>query len=81
MKISQDQMKTLNLQPHQQNPEWNYSLLPRAAQLNIFNSKCYFAANPKRRPDLLTLSYWTFSPWAPTAERWNWIPPEIPRSG
>jgi hypothetical protein len=33
VKISEDQMKTLNLQQHQQNPEWNYSLLPRAFQL------------------------------------------------
>jgi hypothetical protein len=32
VKISQEQMKTLNLHPHQQNPEWNYSLLPRADQ-------------------------------------------------
>ena len=29
VKISKEQMKELNLQPHQQNPEWNYSLLPR----------------------------------------------------
>ncbi len=29
VKISKAQMKTLNLQPHPQNPEWNYSLLPR----------------------------------------------------
>ena len=28
-KITEAQMKTLNLKPHQQNPEWNYSLLPR----------------------------------------------------
>jgi hypothetical protein len=32
VKISKEQMKTLNLRPHQQNPEWNYSLLPRIAQ-------------------------------------------------
>lgn len=32
VKISEKQMKTLNLQRHQQNPEWNYSLLPRAGQ-------------------------------------------------
>jgi hypothetical protein len=25
-------MKTVNLQPHQQNPEWNYSLFPRIGQ-------------------------------------------------
>jgi Rhodopirellula transposase DDE domain len=31
VKISDDQMKELKLRPHQQNPEWNYSLLPRAA--------------------------------------------------
>jgi hypothetical protein len=29
VKISKEQMKTLNLRPHQQNPEWNYSLRPR----------------------------------------------------
>lgn len=29
VKISEEQMKTLNLQRHKQNPEWNYSLLPR----------------------------------------------------
>ncbi len=29
VKISDEQMKELNLQPHRQNPEWNYSLLPR----------------------------------------------------
>jgi Rhodopirellula transposase DDE domain len=32
VKISKEQMKTLNLQPHQQNPAWNYSLLPRTAR-------------------------------------------------
>jgi Rhodopirellula transposase DDE domain len=32
VKISEEQMKSLNLQRHQQNPEWNYSLLPRAVQ-------------------------------------------------
>ncbi|MBI3645102.1 MAG: ISAzo13 family transposase [Acidobacteriales bacterium] len=30
VKISDQQMKELNLQPHQQNPEWNYSILPRS---------------------------------------------------
>ena len=30
--IDQEQMKTLNLHPHQQNPEWNYSLFPRIGQ-------------------------------------------------
>ena len=29
LKISDAQMKELNLQPHQQNPEWNYSIIPR----------------------------------------------------
>ncbi len=29
VKISDDQMKELKLRPHLQNPEWNYSLLPR----------------------------------------------------
>jgi Rhodopirellula transposase DDE domain len=29
VKISKEQMKALNLRPHQQNPEWNYSLRPR----------------------------------------------------
>jgi hypothetical protein len=33
VKISKEQMKELNLQPHQQNPEWNYSLLPRFIQV------------------------------------------------
>jgi Rhodopirellula transposase DDE domain len=33
VKISDDQMKELKLRPHQQNPEWNYSLLPRDARL------------------------------------------------
>ena len=32
VQISEEQMKTLNLQRHQQNPEWNYSLLPRTAR-------------------------------------------------
>ena len=32
VKISNEQMKELNLQPHRQNPEWNYSLLPRRGQ-------------------------------------------------
>ena len=32
VKISKEQMKKLNLLPHQQNPEWNYSLLPRSSQ-------------------------------------------------
>lgn len=32
VKISKEQMETLNLRPHQQNPEWNYSLLPRLGQ-------------------------------------------------
>ena len=32
VKISNEQMKELNLQPHRQNPEWNYSLLPRSGQ-------------------------------------------------
>ena len=32
VKISKEQMKTLNLRPHQQNPEWNYSLRPRIDQ-------------------------------------------------
>ena len=31
VKISDQQMKELNLQPHQQNPEWNYSIRPRSA--------------------------------------------------
>ena len=31
VKITDEQMKQLNLQPHRRNPEWNYSLLPRAA--------------------------------------------------
>jgi hypothetical protein len=29
-KISNQQMNELNIKPHKQNPEWNYSLLPRA---------------------------------------------------
>ena len=32
VKISKEQMDTLNLRPHKQNPEWNYSLLPRTAE-------------------------------------------------
>ncbi len=32
VKISKDQMEELNLRPHRQNPEWNYSLLPRRGQ-------------------------------------------------
>ena len=31
IKISEQQMRQLNLEPHQQNPEWNYSILPRSA--------------------------------------------------
>ncbi len=31
VKITDVQMKQLNLQPHRRNPEWNYSLLPRIA--------------------------------------------------
>jgi Rhodopirellula transposase DDE domain len=29
LKISDAQMKELNLQPHPQNPDWNYSIIPR----------------------------------------------------
>ena len=29
VKISDEQMKELNIRPHSQNPEWNYSILPR----------------------------------------------------
>ena len=32
VKISQAQMKEVNIQPHKQNPEWNYSLLPHTGQ-------------------------------------------------
>jgi len=32
VKISQAQMKEVNIQPHKQNPEWNYSLLPHTRQ-------------------------------------------------
>ena len=32
LKISREQMEALNIQPHRQNPEWNYSLLPRSGQ-------------------------------------------------
>ena len=32
IKISDAQMKELNLQPHPQNPEWNYSILPRGVR-------------------------------------------------
>src|SRR5271165_6107966 len=35
VKISEAQMKELNIQPHKQNPEWNYSLLPRAGQSRL----------------------------------------------
>ena len=31
VKITDEQMKQLNLQPHRRNPKWNYSLLPRVA--------------------------------------------------
>ncbi len=31
VKISKEQMSQLNIKPHQQNPEWNYSLLPRTS--------------------------------------------------
>ena len=36
VKISDDQMKELKLRPHQQNPEWNHSLLPRDAHPKHF---------------------------------------------
>ena len=36
IKISNDQMKGLKLRLHQQNPEWNYSLLPRDARPKHF---------------------------------------------
>ena len=29
VKISDEQMKDLNIRPHSQNPEWNYSIFPR----------------------------------------------------
>lgn len=32
VKISQAQMKEVNIHPHKQNPEWNYSLLPHPSQ-------------------------------------------------
>jgi hypothetical protein len=32
IKITDRQMKELNLLPHKQNPEWNYSILPRTSQ-------------------------------------------------
>ena len=32
VKISDEQMKEINIKPHKQNPEWNYSLLPRSSQ-------------------------------------------------
>ena len=32
VKITKDQMKEVNLRPHRQNPEWNYSLLPSSGQ-------------------------------------------------
>jgi hypothetical protein len=31
VKISAEQMSQLNIKPHKQNPEWNYSLLPRTS--------------------------------------------------
>lgn len=34
VKITDQQMKQLNLQPHRRNPEWNYSLLPRRGSPN-----------------------------------------------
>jgi len=30
VKISDEQMKDLNIRPHNQNPEWNYSIFPRS---------------------------------------------------
>jgi len=35
VKISPKQMKELNIKPHKQNPEWNYSLLPRINQSSL----------------------------------------------
>ncbi len=32
LKIGRKQMEALNIQPHRQNPEWNYSLPPRSGQ-------------------------------------------------
>jgi hypothetical protein len=32
IKITDQQMRDLNLLPHEQNPEWNYSILPRTTQ-------------------------------------------------
>jgi hypothetical protein len=32
IKITDQQMKELNLLPHAQNPEWNHSILPRTSQ-------------------------------------------------
>jgi hypothetical protein len=32
VKISEEQMKELNIHPHKQNPKWNYSLLPHTSQ-------------------------------------------------
>ncbi|PYU89756.1 MAG: hypothetical protein DMG25_18405, partial [Acidobacteria bacterium] len=29
VKISDEQMKDLNIRPHNQNPAWNYSISPR----------------------------------------------------
>ena len=29
VKISKEQMNQLNIKPHRQNPEWNYSFIPR----------------------------------------------------
>jgi hypothetical protein len=34
-KISPAQMKEVNIQPHKQNPEWNYSLLPHVSQSRV----------------------------------------------
>jgi hypothetical protein len=34
VKISPQQMQELNIKTHKQNPEWNYSLLPRTGQSN-----------------------------------------------
>jgi Rhodopirellula transposase DDE domain len=31
VKISKAQMNELNIQPHKQNPDWNYSLLPHTS--------------------------------------------------
>jgi hypothetical protein len=37
VKITDEQMNELKLRPHQQNPEWNYSLIPRDARTKHFN--------------------------------------------